>query len=109
MILESSESIQVLLACAVHPEDVKVVVLWVAMQPVRHIGCATASGIENELSVDRSKHITSRKEQVVLVLGHLANDGVAAQRHVDDESARLHLDHSEALFAFLLFVLIFYF
>ena len=101
VVLESRKSIQVLLTSTVHPEDVKVVVLGIAMQTISDVGGPAARGIKHELAVDWRKHVSTGQEQVVLVLGNLANNWVPAHGHVDDESTWAHFNHLKTLFAFL--------
>ena len=86
IVLQNREPVEVPLSRCVHPKDVKVVVLWVSVQTIRHVGCASTIGyVQHKLPIHWSEHVSSREEEVVFVFGHLSDDRIPAHRDVDDE------------------------
>ena len=76
------------LTSAVHPVNIKVVVVRILVKAVGDIRSpVTGRAIKNDLAIDGRKHVPVGQKEVELVFGDLPDDRVPGLEHVHNEFA----------------------
>lgn len=86
--LQLGKPVEMTLTSAVHPVNIKVIVVGVLVKAVGDVGSAITGGaIKDDLAIDGGEHVPARQKEVELVFGNLPDYRVPGLEDIHDKFA----------------------
>lgn len=86
--LQLGEPVEMTLASAVHPVNIKIVVVRVLVKAIGDVGSPITGGaVKDDLAIDGREHVPVRQKQVELVFSDLPDYGIPGLEDIHNEFA----------------------